>query len=231
MNNTYSLNDMGLEQIEAANTAIDDINSGVVNLMFIGVDRSGSMSNFSNDMINCLNEFKAALKDSKEADDILVARADFNDVIVVGGYKKVDDFLTDYYAGGMTSLYDVVIDGANKLMQYRDVLKSQGIVVRAVFAIFSDGDDTSSHANVSEARNKILELNGQEITTAFIAFGGAAENIADQLGFMNKKQVGANASDLRKAFNVLSKSLITNSKRVDTGATDQFFGGQDGFTF
>lgn len=110
-------------------------------------------------------------------------------------------------------------------------MKSQGIVVRAVFAIFSDGDDTSSrNAGVSEARNKILELNGQEITTAFIAFGSGAEDVADRLGFMNKKQVGASASDLRKAFNVLSKSLISNSKRVDTGANDQFFDAQDGFT-
>ena len=75
----------GLDEIEMQNTAVDDIDSENVNLIFIGIDKSGSMSPYRGDMVSCLKEFKQALTDSKEADEILVARADFNSSINVGG--------------------------------------------------------------------------------------------------------------------------------------------------
>ena len=90
----------GLDEIEMQNTAVDDIDSENVNLIFIGIDKSGSMSPYRGDMVSCLKEFKQALTDSKEADEILVARADFNSSINVGGYKKITEFDTSYDASG-----------------------------------------------------------------------------------------------------------------------------------
>ncbi len=78
----------GLDEIEVENTAVDDLESESINLIFLGIDESGSMTQYIKDMQNCLTEFKTALTDSKEADEILVARADFSDFINIGGYKK-----------------------------------------------------------------------------------------------------------------------------------------------
>lgn len=213
---------MGLEEIEEENTAIDDIDSEVVNLIFVAIDSSGSMSPYIKDMENSLNDFKDAIANSKEVDEILVARADFNTRIDIGGYKKINEFETQYDAMGMTVLYDVITEGADKLLQYMDYLKQEGMRVKAVFAIFSDGEDTASNNSVSQAKNKIQELNNREITTAFISFGSEAENEANRLDIKNVLKVGSSASELRKAFDCLSKSVIDSSKSV-INKTDDFF--------
>jgi uncharacterized protein YegL len=155
---------------------------------------------------------------------MLVARANFNENVVdVGGYKKIDQFDITYQASGMTPLYDVVAEGTEKLTTYMTYLKEQGMRVKAVFAIFSDGDDTSSRCALQEAKANIEALNKQEITTAFIAFGGEAKREADRLGFRNILNItNSNASELRKAFNCLSKSVIEASKSV-VAKDDDFF--------
>lgn len=213
---------MGLDEIELENTSVEDIDNESVNLIFIGIDGSGSMHGYINDMKKSLTDFKDALSNSKEVDELLVARADFAGYINVGGYKKVNEIDTSYSASGMTSLYDVITEGTDKLLNYMEYLKQQGMRVKAVFAIFSDGEDTSSNVGISEARNKIKELNDKEITTAFISFGNDAVNEAKRLEFKNVLTVGSSASELRKAFNCLSKSVIESSKSVVSN-TDDFF--------
>lgn len=204
----------GLDAVEVVNTSINDIDSENVNLILVGIDESGSMYPYVGDMGKSLKDFQGSIIDSKEVDEILVARADFANGINVGGYKKITDFQTNYKASGGTALYDVIIEGKEKLVTYMEFLKNQGMRVKAVFAIFSDGEDTSSKNSVTIAKRAIDELNSLEITTAFISFGGGADAEAKTLGFKNILPVGGSASELRKAFNCLSKSVIESSKTV-----------------
>lgn len=212
----------GLDEIEMENTAVDDLESENINLIFVGIDVSGSMMSFEGDMRKSLAEFKTALTDSKEADEILVARANFNGTVDIGGYKKITEFDTSYGAIGMTALYDVIAEGTEKLKDYRTFLKEQGVRVKAVFAIFSDGEDTVSPSGFSGAKQAISDLNNEEITTAFISFGGEATQTAKDLGFRNVLDVASSASELRKAFDCLSKSVIESSKSV-VADEDDFF--------
>jgi uncharacterized protein YegL len=214
----------GMEDIEIENTSVEEIDSENVNLIFIGIDSSGSMGCFESDMSQCLNGFKDALVNSKESDEILVARADFNDMINVGGYKKINQFDTAYDANGGTAMYDVIVTGADKLISYIDFLKNeQNMRVKAVFAIFSDGYDNASRNRLNDAKRKIEELNNLEITTAFISFGNDAISEAKRLDFKNLLNVTSSASELRKAFNCLSKSVIESSQSVLPDG-DGFFG-------
>lgn len=208
--------------IEAQNTAIDDLENENVNLMLIGIDGSGSMSSYRNDMMQCLTDFKDALENSKEANEILVARADFASDIDIGGYKAIDEFDTSFSAGGCTAMYDAVVEGSAKMLEYRKYLRDQGVRVKCVFAIFSDGYENGSKADVAAARQAIANLNREEITTAFISFGSDAKVEAQKLGFVNMLEVGSSASELRKAFNCLSKSVIESSKSVVADG-DAFF--------
>ena len=212
----------GLDEVEIENTSVDEIDSENINLIFVGIDCSGSMGSYERDMCKALSDFKDALTNSKEADEILIARANFEDKSVVGGYKKISEFDTSYYTGGCTAMFDTITDGTDKLKQYRDFLKNEGMRVKAVFAIFSDGLDNSSRSSFSDAKRSIEYLNQEEIVTAFISFGGQATQTAHDLGFKNILDVTSSASELRKAFNCLSKSVIENSKSaVDN--TDDFF--------
>ena len=121
---------MGLDEIEVENTSIDAIDAENVNLIFVGIDSSGSMAPYERDTIGCLSEFKSAITDSKEADEILVARANFNDKITVGGYKPIGDFDNAYNAFGMTALYDVICEGEQKLSDYMAYLKTKGCALK-----------------------------------------------------------------------------------------------------
>ena len=212
----------GLDDIEIENTSVEEIDSENINLIYLGIDQSGSMCCYDSDMKHSLSEFKDALDNSKEADEILVARADFDDTITIGGYKKISEFDTSFMACGCTAMYDAIVMGKEKLKEYRQYLKDQGVRVKAVFAIFSDGLDNSSSSSFGEAKNAIDFLNSEEITTAFISFGGAATKEAKDLGFRNILDVTSSASELRKAFNCLSKSVIESSKSVVSDEDDFF---------
>lgn len=108
-------------------------------------------------------------------------------------------------------------------MQYRDFLKAQGASsIKAVFSIFSDGEDNTSRNGFSDAKRAIELLNKREFRTAFISFGGQATQTAKDLGFKEILNVASSASELRKAFNVLSKSVINFSKDV-IKEDDDFF--------
>lgn len=210
------------DDLELENTRIDDLETEEVNLMFIGIDQSSSMSPYHSIMVDELRKFKKSIIDSKENEKILVSRGDFDSNLNFRGYKKITEFDEDYQASGTTRLYDVIVEGTIKLTAYMELLRQQGVRVKAVFAIFSDGQDVSSYAAVHEARKYITELNQLEIVTVFISFGNEGLQEAKDLGFKNILEVGRTESELRKAFNQLSKSLISQSKSV-TSKTDDFF--------
>lgn len=211
----------GLDKVEIANTSVDEIDSENINLIFVGIDRSGSMHSYERDMVKALGDFKDALANSKEADEILVARADFSDDAVIGGYKRISEFDTAYTTGGCTALYDTIIGGASKLKEYQDFLKDEGMRVKAVFAIFSDGLNNIGNG-FSVAKTAVDHMNKEEIVTAFISFGGEATQTAKDLGFRNILDVSSSASELRRAFNCLSKSVIENSKSAVSKQEDFF---------
>jgi len=213
---------MGLDEVEQQNTIIDDIDAENVNLIFLAIDCSGSMYNYTDDMKKSLNDFKDSLINSKEKDEILVSRVNFNDKIDVKGYKKIDDFDVQYDANDQTRLYDVIIEGKEKLTEYMNYLKNEGMRTKAVFAIFTDGEDVCSRNNLSDAKQAINELNQKEITTAMISFGSESKNIGKSLNIKNILSVGSSSSELRKAFNCLSKSVIESSKSV-VPDDDDFF--------
>jgi cobalamin biosynthesis Co2+ chelatase CbiK len=213
---------LGLDEIESFNTPIDDIETEHVNLVMVGVDESGSMSSYVKEMEKCLGEFKEAISNSKETDSILVCRGNFNQDIDIQGYKKIDDFDVMYKAEGMTKLFDIIVEGGKKLEDYVEYLKNNGTRVKVVFSIFSDGEDTASYNSLASAKSMIESLNQKEYTTAFISFGGASAQIAKYLGFANILSVGSSVSDLRHAFNQLSKSVVSSSKSVVNKPNDFF---------
>jgi hypothetical protein len=206
----------GMGDIEQENESIDDLETENIYLTFIGIDQSGSMTQYIGDMKKALSEFKDALTNSKESDEILIARGNFSDSVELSGYKKITELNTEYKTGGVTKLYDMCVEGADKLIKYIDYLRPQGMRVRAVFSIFSDGHDLNSKYSLYDAKQALEKLKKYEITLAFISFGQDAISEAKNLGFKkdNILEVGASASELRKAFNCLSKSVIESSKSV-----------------
>lgn len=213
------------------NVRIEDLESEKQTLISILVDESGSMSSYTKAMKECLNSFKDAIVNSKEVDSILVSKTNFSESVYTGGFVAPCLFETNYSANGGTALYDAIVVaekkiGGNDNRGYMDELRNSGIRTKGVVAIFSDGEDTSSSATLEEAKEAIrrMQNNDNGITVAFIAFGNGAESIANDLGIKstNVLDVSASVSELRRAFNVLSNSAISFSKKADVG-DENFF--------
>ena len=216
----------GLDETYAANIDVDDVVSPSVMLVDFAIDGSGSMSKYERAMQECLEHYKQAICNSKQADEMLVSKTVFQTTIETGGYVAPEDFNTDYSAGGRTRLFDTIIDRKQRMLDYMEQLKNNGTNARACLIILSDGHDYGSSYRASDARKVIQELISKEITVAFIAFGQEAFGIADSIGIkkQNVKEVSNDESELRHVIELVSKSAISASKRASSGFGDSSAG-------
>jgi len=212
---------LGLDDID--NVEVEELETEDVNLIHLGIDCSSSMTGFKSMMNKELEKFKLEIGGSSASDQILIARSNFSDDLEIGGYQKVVDLETDYILGQMTVLYDTIVNGSTEMLKYIDELKSQGMRVNAVFAIFSDGEDTKSKSSISEAKQSILELNKREIITAYMEFGSVAAGMGTKIGFRNVLKTGGSGDELRQMFGILTTSVIQHSQLSVPSQDDDFF--------
>jgi hypothetical protein len=221
----------GIDAGIAPNISIDDIENDRMFLMSIVRDSSGSMTKFRDVMQNSTREFVESVKNSKSDDEILVSLTDFSSQIDCYGHKNVSDIPTTYNPYGMTKLYDAVIIAQNLLFDgkgkgYMEELNRHGVRTRGALVIFSDGEDNDSVKTANDARHAVELLKKQEILVAFIAFGDRAKGIADNIGVDPKNilETSATASELRKIWDIMSKSAVSLSKSAASGTSrDSFF--------
>lgn len=211
----------GLDETYATNMDVEDVASPSVMLVDFAIDGSGSMYRYERVMQECLEHYKQAIRNSKQADEMLVSKTVFASTIETGGYVAPDDFNTDYSADGYTKLYDTIIDRRQRLLNYMEQLKDNGTNARACMVILTDGQDVGSHYDASDARKAIQDLIDREVIVAFIAFGQAAFGVADSLGIkkQNVKEVSNDESALRKVIDLVSESAISASKKASAGGT------------
>ena len=190
-----------------------------VNLITVLIDKSGSMSSYERDMIQALQDFKTALEGSKEVDEILLSRVDFDDSFTKDGYKPVSSFNTGYNAGGFTNLYSPLEWVITNQLSYEKTLKASGTRVKSVIAVFSDGDDReSSNSEKTRIRDIVKQYIASEKMIVWIAFGQSGITEAKTMNIPDNRiyQSTASASELRKAFQCLSRSVKAFSQSATT---------------
>lgn len=210
----------GLDEAMEANLDVDELESANTTVIDFIIDGSGSMRNVELSMRDCLEHYKNAISNSKQADEMVVSKTIFNSDIDNGGYIKPEDFDPSYYASGMTKLYDAIIGRCQMLVNYMDQINDGGGTPRGVMVILSDGwDNDSRRFSASDVRQAIAEMKKREITVAFIAFGDDAKGIANDLGIdpKNVLEVSNDESSLRHVIELVSKSAISASKRASAG--------------
>lgn len=231
MNDFYEESFSGIDAGITPNIPTDEVDNDHMFLMSVARDRSGSMGSFQGVMQKSTQEFISSIKDSKSDDEILVSLTEFNDRVDSYGFQNVSDMPTSYHPCSTTALYDAIVVAQQRLYDgagngYMEQLNASGVRTRGALVIFSDGADNDSQNTAADARQAIQLLKKQEILVAFIAFGDEAKNIANDLGIdpQNVLQTDATASELRKIWNIMSKSAISMSKSAASGnSQDAFF--------
>lgn len=216
MPSTYELNGMDEEE---QNLNPDELDVSTASVFDFIVDASGSMNSWATEMHESLEAARDAISGSKQNDEILIAKNNFNENIESFGYQFAKDMDTQYDPMGGTRLYDAIVGRVDSLEKYIEAIRNNGTIAHGFMIIFSDGMDNESRASLSDARNAISKLNNKEIPVAFMAFGDEAKRIAKDLGISAKNtlDVTRDAHELRRVMNLVSKSAISASKKVSTG--------------
>ncbi len=216
----------GYEDALNQNVDVEELETATPFLTVLDIDASDSMSDYSDDsdrhsgiMSDCLRNCKTAIINSKQADEMLLAKITFDDNVNVGGFVKPEDLDCGYSTGGYTALNDSIIAGRKLILDYMDQIRNNGGTPRGCLVILSDGWNNVSRATDADARKAIADLRKQEITVAFITFGNEASGIAQSLGVDSKNILDCQNDEhgLRMALNMVSKSAISASKRASAG--------------
>ncbi len=212
-------------------TAVDDLAGDEVTLLVEVIDMTGSMSIYQDAVIDAYNAHLRAIIASKAADSILMSTWLFNTKSILRhGYMPIADVPTldrkSYNPDNFTALYDAVIDAFTGIVAYGQSLRDAGVRTKIVVVVISDGEDNASRNSAAAVAMVAKDLLQQEIyTLAFVAFGMNGKSVAAQIGFptSNVMDEKSGDSEIRKAFNTTSKSVIRASQAVIGGASQNFF--------
>lgn len=210
---------------------VDDLNTDDVTLLSVILDQSSSMSSVQNDVIDAFNEMSRALSDSKAAESILMSAWTFdNDSKLLFSYTPIDQVkdLTnnEYKPGGATALYDATMDGFTGIVAYGQDLRNNGIRTRSIVVVISDGGDNVSSHTAASVKTIAQDLLRQEIyTLAFVGLGDESyfRQIATDMGFPEILTTSNTASEIRRALNMISGSVIRTSQGVIASNSNSFF--------
>lgn len=235
MSNEFNENDiLGLGENYELDLDVDELEASRQTLYRVVFDDSGSMSPYEKAVNESFEFTKDLFSNVKEADEILVAITRFNNEIVSGGYQKAESIDTSYSTGGMTALYDAIVDAQHRLINnggtgYMQQLIDNGTTTQAAILIFSDGVDNYSNKSARDAAQALAYLKKEEVPVIFVAFGDEALKEAKNLGIEDKNiiEIDTTVNDtallsakLKEVLQLASKSVVSMSQSVGGGSGD-----------
>lgn len=200
--------------------------------LFVPVlDMTGSMNQFRHDVIDAYNNMLSTLKGSKQAEAMLMSSWTFNtQSYLLHGYTPMEFVpvldASKYKPDDSTALYDAVLNAITGVVAYGQELRNQGARTKITLVVFTDGQDNASRHSAATVRRVVEDLLVQEIYTfVLVGFGKtSARQTAQSMGFTNVMEAKANASSIRNAWEVVSRSVIRTSQTTVAGnARNNFF--------
>lgn len=198
-----------------------------INVVFV-IDKSSSTNRFINDLNNTLNEFLHEFQRSHVASKMLISVIEFNSNIdVVSAFQPISD-LKDFNVQpyGCTNLYGTVLAGLENAVQYRKDLENNGISVKTLVFIITDGEDNEG-VDPSLVKQKIDEIYQDEsncfsFTIMMFGLGDEAnfDEAREKMGIKPEMlgKLGATAKDLRKMVSFISSSVSSSASGQNVSA-------------
>ena len=224
--NALNVVDIGAQINNAMGVNVDDIQSSEVVLVSIMVDDSGSIrfDNNSQTVRDGHNMVLDALNASKQGDSILAHTRYLNGHILFP-YSGLDDAVrldtSNYNPNLGTPLYDQSVPFLGTVLAKTQEFSDNGVPARSVSLIVTDGgDEHSMRANADTVKTIVEDMLMRE--NHIIAFMGIksshydATQIATDMGIRPEWILTPDndPSDIRKAFEVFSKSAVAASQNA-----------------
>lgn len=210
-------------------------------LVSIAVDRSPSVSNFIDLIVECLKKVIRGQSKSPHADSLLVRVISFaGDVQEVHGFKLLKDIdLTEYdkikQLGSSTALYDATHDIISKTQQVGEHYANDGgLTVNAHCFVITDGENVRSIATTSGCRQLLQDMVRKEdlesVVMSLVGVNTSAtpglskylQDFKDEVGF--RDFIDAATMDDKTVAKIegwISKSVSSSSQACGTGGPSQ----------
>lgn len=195
---------------------IYEFSSDKIDIFAMNIDKSGSMGESASDVRRGLEMYKESFEGFPEANSIAVSLSTFSDNFYPGEFKSVSEFSTYFSADGGTALHYSIVKGGEYLQNYmKEVLEKTGVIPRATYIVFSDGQPCGDPGSPSKSKAMINKLNMAGITTVFVAFGPAmTSEFGQELGFQSTIKVESRETLSNFLGQELSKSCKEQSKSL-----------------
>jgi hypothetical protein len=232
--------DIGTVIQEGLGIPVDLVKSSEVILLNILVDDSGSIQLAGNAQAVCdgHNQLIEALRDSKQQNNIEVLNRYLNGTVLypytpLNLVPEMSD--RNYTPNGGTPLFDETVKFLATVIAKAQDFKNNGIQVRTITLILSDGEDFRSRTSLASEVKEIVSdmLRSEEHIIAAMGFDNGSCNfrqIFADMGILDQwiLTVASNPSEIRKAFQVFSQSVIRASQNAAYFNQTNDFGGFGG---
>jgi len=222
------VNDIGAQIQAALGVGIDQVQSSEVVLVSILIDDSGSIACANNEdaVRQGRNQMHQALLDSKQGDNILTHTAYLSGQILdpyvlLKNATKMDN--SNYNATlGHTPLYDRTIEMLGTVVTKAQEFIDSGVQVRTITLIITDGAENSSrHSSAAKIAQVVKDmLNSERHIVAAMGIGDPNyfNRIFGDMGIQPQWILTPSGtdSDIRKAFQVVSRSAVRASQSAQS---------------
>ncbi len=212
---------------QAMGIRADEITAAEVTLVTLEEDDSGSMSPMAHEARLAQHEMIDALLGSKQSDGVLMATWTFDDQPVHGyqtlaNVPRLDDKSYNPWRGN-TPLFDSTIRVLGGVLAKTQEFASNGVPVRSVTVIISDGGDNHSRHKADDVATVVSDLERSEMhIVLFIGIddGGYTDfrAVAKSMGIRDDRvmTIANSPSEFRRAIQVASQSALQVSQSAGT---------------
>lgn len=212
----------------------DKLGATEYTLVTIVVDVSWSVSDFSNELLDCIKAIITACQQSARADNLMVRLNLFNEHLTeVHGFLPLNQLKPDQYqplsCSGSTALYDATFDAIAATNTYAKILFDQDFDVNAAVYIITDGEDNRSHVLREQIAKQVRDAAHDEFLESLISVlvgvntgngtsAGYLQLFRDEAAltqFIDIAQASPDALAQLAAF--VGKSISTQSQALGTG--------------
>lgn len=216
----------------------DKLGATEYTLVTIVADESGSVISFKNELEKAVKEIIKSCKYSPRADNLMVRLVNFDhNMREIHGFKPLSECNEADYdnlirGGGSTSLYDTAQNSIEAEWHYGDKLTKQDYLVNGIAIVLTDGEDNNSTLTTSNVAKEVLNATqGEHLESLVTILVGCntspqlssyLQKFKDEVGFTQYVDIGnANAKNLAKLAQFVSKSITSQSQALGTGGPSQ----------
>ena len=204
-------------------------------LVTVVVDVSGSVCSYGQEIEDAVKTVVKACQKDKRMDNLMIRVVYFNTHLTeIHGFQLLSNCNDNLYdgtvqPGGGTALYDATYNAVKAMTDYGRDLTEQDYAVNSAVFVITDGADNSSSVSMKMVAGAITEAKTDEAVESIMPVligvdvdqGGTnsyLEAYCNDGGFQQYVAIAnANANELAKLANFISKSISSQSQALGTG--------------